>query len=133
MATSATNLLKRFSFPKVPGDQPWSIIDVAGPLSYVQLVPGAVGPPSTPPSGAQRVTAQDFGLQALDFVVAMANPLGLYFGLIVPLGGTLTVPRLFLGDDMEAVLLVWMLIAGGQAAAGTNLSTTRLRLLGIGR
>lgn len=132
MATSATLLLKRYSFPKVPGDQPWSIIDATGPAAYTALVPGTPGPPATPPSGAQRLTADDFGLQALDFVIALGTGNGLYSGVIVPLGGNLTTPVAFAGDDFVAFLLVWKLVATGAQATG-NLSASKMRLLGIGR
>lgn len=119
MATSTTALLKRFSFPKVPGDQPWSIIDVTGPASYVQVTPG------NPPTGGQRVNAQDFGLQALDFVAAMASTSGQLFVNVIPLGV----------GEYNSVLLQWMMSGATpeEAPAAGNLSTTTVRLLAIGR
>lgn len=128
MATSATQLLVRYSFPKVPGDQPWSIIDVTGPTAYTQLFPQ---PPGTPPQGGQMLTAQDFGLQALDFVVAIGTGDGLYVGEIIPLGGNLVIPAVFDGDDFAVFLLVWMQATGGEATG--DLSASKMRLLGIGR
>ena len=65
MATSAAQLLSRFSYPKQPGDQPWSIIEVRGPQSYAQV--------TGMPGGGQQVTAADFGLQSLDFVIPMGT------------------------------------------------------------
>lgn len=133
MATSATVLLNRFSYPKVPGDQPWSQIDVTGPAAYVQMVPSST--PGVPPTGGQEIHAQDFGLQALEFVVAMGSQDGGYWGIIVPLGGSIaTHKELTPGDDFDSVLLVWMdPTTGLQATAGDDLSTSTMRLLGVGR
>lgn len=132
MATSATILLNRFSYPKQPGDQPWSMIDVAGPAAYVEFAPSAS--PGTPPTGGQEIRAQDFGLQSLEFVMAMGSSDGVHSGVIVPLGGSLATHReLTPGDDFLAVALVWMEIATGQQAAAGDLSTSTMRLLGIGR
>ena len=61
-----THLLTRFSFPKQPGDQPWSIIDVNAQDLSVELQRPVV-------FGGQEIFAQDFGLQSLDFVAAMAG------------------------------------------------------------
>src|SRR5215467_8560245 len=80
----AAALLTRYSYPKVPGDQYESIIDVTGPASYTPLVPGTPGPPVTPPTGGQRITAQDFGLLALDLVVSMGSTDGGHYVVVVP-------------------------------------------------
>src|SRR5215471_21711463 len=80
----ATALLTRFSYPKVPGDQPESILDVTGPASYTPVTPGTPGPPITPPTGGQRITAADFGLQSLDFVIAIGSTDGSYSVIVVP-------------------------------------------------
>jgi hypothetical protein len=135
VATSAALLLTRFSYPKVPGDQPWSIIDVTGPASYTEVTPGSPGPPVVAPTGGQEIWAQDFGLQAFDFVVAMGSNDGQYAGVIVPVGGTVTAPGEFTpGGDFESLLLMWMdLSTGLEATAATDLSASFLRLLAIGR
>ena len=72
MATS-TFLLTRYGYPKVPGDNPESIIDVVGPTAYVQLVAGSTGPPIVQPTGGQRIFASAFGLQSLDFEIGRAS------------------------------------------------------------
>ena len=131
----ATALLTRYGYPKVPGDQPESIIDVTGPASYTPLVPGTPGPPVTPPTGGQRITAQDFGLQSLDFVVGMGSTGGGYFAVVVPeLIQPLPSPPLptqLPDGTFAAVLLAWMQVAGGQASG--DLSKSTVRLLAIGR
>lgn len=64
--------MSRFSYPKAPGDQPWSIIDVPGPASYTAIAPG------TPPTGGQTITPQDCGLQSIDWVQSMGSDNGQY-------------------------------------------------------
>lgn len=117
LITPTTNILLRFSYPKVPGDQPWSIIDVRGPVAYQPLVAG------TPATGGQRITARDFGLQALDFVAAMGTSNGMNI-LVIP-------EQLALQSEFEAIRIGWMQLTGGQASG--NLSTFLARLLAIGR
>lgn len=114
----ATQLLLRYSYPKQPGDQPWSIIDVTGPTSYVPLAPG------TPPTGGQVINASDFGLQAIDVVMAQGSSDGRYSGMI---------PSGVIGGDSTTVRLAWVNVAGGQAAAASDLSPLHMRLLAIGR
>jgi hypothetical protein len=133
---SATHLLLRYSYPKVPGDQQWSIIDVAGPTNYTPITQGAPGPPVVPVSGGQQIFAQDFGLQALDLVVAMGSQDGLYIVDVIPVngrpGGPIT--DYAVGSDFNSVLLNWVeLTTVEEAPPATNLSTSRVRLLAIGR
>ena len=132
----AAFLLTRYGYPKVPGDNPESIIDVSGPTAYVQLVAGSAGPPIVQPTGGQRMSASAFGLQSLDFVAAMGTASnGLYFVVVVPDLIQLQPPNLptSLPDGtFGAVRLAWMLFAGGQVAASTNLSTSIIRLFARG-
>src|SRR5215471_15505644 len=126
----ATALLTRFGYPKVPGDQPESIIDVTGPTSYTAVTPGTPGPPVTPPAGGQRITAQDFGLQSLDFVAAMGSTDGRYFVVIIPdLVEPVPNPPLptqLPDGTFSALILAWMQVAGGQASGDLSTSTVRL-------
>ena len=119
MATATTNILLRYNYPKVPGDQPWSITDIHGPTSYTTVTSG------TPPSGGQRITAADFGMGSFDFVVAMASNNGAMSVTVIPEGFAL-------GGSFEAVLLKWM-TASGEVATGTNISSSTVRLMAIGR
>ena len=119
-----SNILLRYSYPKVPGDQPWSMIDVRGPSTYTPFVPTAPGPPIVPQSGGQLIHAQDFGLQALDFVVAMACGDGPYTILVFP-------EKFALQSEFPAVRLAWMNFPTGQASG--NLNQFIIRLLAIGR
>lgn len=136
----ATALLTRFGYPKVPGDQPESIIDVSGPKSYVDVYWG------TPLSsrglgignGGQDIAAQDFGLQSLDFVTAMASTDGKYFVLVVPnLIQPLPNPPLptqLPDGTFSKVTLIWMDVAANQqVGSGTDLSTSTVRLFARGR
>ena len=116
----ATALMSRFSYPKVPGDGFWSIVDVTGPASYTQIA-------GTPPTGGQEVTAADFGLQSLDWVGAMGSDNGQYSVIVMPI-------PFASGAPLGSVLLLWSLAtSGAQAAAGANLSARTVRLLAIGR
>lgn len=123
MATAATTLLKRYSYPKPPGDAMESVIDVQGPTSYVAF---AAGVPPAPSTGGQLVMAKDFGLMGLDFVWDMAATNGLYQVAIVP------DPALLTGEEFTQFRLVW-LTGTGQVTAGTNLSAYSVRLLTRGR
>lgn len=127
----ATALLTRFSYPKVPGDQPESIIDVTGPDTYTPLVPGDLG--ATPPifpTGGQRITAQDFGLQSLEFVTAMGSNDGKMFAIVIPelfiTPPSPPLPTQLPDGTFTAVLLAWMAITGGQASGDLSDSTIRL-------
>lgn len=127
MATSATQLLTRFSYPKQPGDQPWSIIDVTGPLVYTPISG------FNPLSGGQRITAQDFGLQAIDIVVAMGSNDAFASVVAIPLGGTPEVPTMFDGGDFQLFTLMWIELSTGVQVAGGSLSSSVVRLLALGR
>lgn len=139
----ATQLMSRFSYPKVPGDAPWSIIDAIGPTSYTAVLPVVEPPPPPPPddapeaarlisprvapTGGQAITASDFGLQSLDWVGAMGSDSGSYSASVVP--GDFS-----LGAPLDYVLLLWIDVAtGAEVATGTDLSTNVVRLLAIGR
>jgi hypothetical protein len=122
----ATHILIRLSYPKQPGDTPWSIIDVDGPASYVQITPGSPGPPVVQPSGGQPVFPQDFGLQSFHIVLAQQSNDGRYAVSAIPV-------RLEGDDAFNEALLDWIdLATGQQVAAGTNLSRSSVRLLAIG-
>ena len=136
----ATQVMSRFSYPKVPGDTPWSILDATGPASYVAVLPV---PPAAPPvgdepaaeaaaraapTGGQTITAADFGLQSLDWVGAMGSDnTGTYSVSVVP--GDFN-----LGAPLDYVLLLWFDAAtGAESADGADLSGSTVRLLAIGR
>lgn len=135
MASSVT-VMSRFSYPKVPGDQPWSVVDVTGPASYVAVLPAAAPPPpadeegtlpSAAPSGGQTVTAADFGLQSIDWVGAMGSDDGSYNVSVLP--GDFSS-----GSPLDSVVLLWIDAATGlEVTAGTDLSASTVRLLAIGR
>lgn len=124
-------ILTRYGYPKVPGDQPESVIDVSGPASYTPLVAGSPGPPIVPPSGGQVLHAQDFGLHnGLMMVFGMASQDGKYFPLIVPLMVEPTpnppLPTQLPDGSFSTFLLVWMNVAGGQASGDLSQSSMRL-------
>lgn len=114
--------MSRFSYPKVPGDGPWSVVDVAGPTSYVQMAQG------TPPTGGQILTAAGFGLQSLDWVAVIGPSDNYQYSVqVVPL-------PLLPGSPFEAMAVAWSVTAtGAQVANGINLSARTVRMLGIGR
>lgn len=116
-----TTVMSRFGYPKVPGDAPWSVVDVEGPASYAQIVTGAIA------TGGQLLTAGDFGLQSFDWVGAMGSDNGQYSVVAFP-------APFNAGAPMASVRLQWNIAAtGAQAAAAANLSARTVRLLAIGR
>lgn len=120
-AAGSATVLSRYSYPKSPGDERWSVIDVVGPSSYTVVTAG------TPPTGGQVVTASAFGLMSLDCVFEIAGATGVN-GVRV-----LANPYTF-GDSMPAVTLLWIVLAtGAQATAAANLSTQAVRLMAVGR
>jgi len=130
----ATALLTRYSYPKVPGDQPESIIDVTGPNPYTAFVNGSPGPPLVLPTGGQRITAEDFAMKGLDFVAAMPSPDGRYQVRVVPemvSPPPNPQPTQLPDGEFVAVRLVWLDSAGAQASG--NLSTASVRLFARGR
>jgi|SRR5215471_13002155 len=126
----ATALLTRFSYPKVPGDQPESILDVTGPASYTPVTPGTPGPPITPATGGQRITAADFGLQSLEFVVSLGSTDGQYSVIVVPETTepppNPPLPTQLPDGTFSAVLLAWMQLGGAQASGDLSQSAVRL-------
>jgi hypothetical protein len=114
-------VMSRFSYPKVPGDGLWSIVDVTGLASYAVIVIG------TPPTGGQLVTPADCGLQSIDWIQSMGSDNGQYDVTCYPAPFTL-------GNPFAGVRLQWLTAAtGAEAIAATNLSARSVRLLVIGR
>src|SRR5215472_6456806 len=93
-------VMSRFSYPKVPGDGLWSIVDVTGPTSYAVIVVG------TPPGGGQLVTAADCGLISIDWIQSMGSDDGQYDIVCIPAPFTL-------GNPLVAVRLMWLISATG--------------------
>lgn len=114
-------VMSRFSYPKVPGDSLWSIVDMSGPASYTEVSS------ATPPSGGQKLTAADFGLQSIDWIGAMASDDAQYSVYVAP-------APFNSGSPLASALLMWIEAAtGAEVAAGTDLSAHTVRLLAIGR
>jgi hypothetical protein len=112
--------MSRFSYPKVPGDGPWSVVDVTGPASYAAMVPG------TPPTGGQLVTAADCGLTSIHWIQSMGSNNGQYDIVCYPAAFSA-------GNPMASVRLQWVTAAtGAEVIAAVNLSTITVRLLVIG-
>lgn len=124
----AVQILTRFSYPKQPGDSPWSVADITGPTSYVEITPGTLVPP-VPASGGQLISPADFALQSFDIVLGGASSDGKFAVHAIP---DLTPPAPM--DDVFANFrLMWIdLSTGQQATAGQNLGTSSVRLLAIG-
>ena len=131
----ATALLTRYGYPKVPGDQPESIIDVTGPTAYTAITPGSPGPPITPPSGGQPITAADFGMQSLDYVTGQGSQDGLYTVVIIPLMVAVTpappTPTQLPDGTFSRFLLKWVTATGTEASG--DLSQSSVRLFARGR
>jgi len=112
-------ILNRFSYPKQPGDQPWCVADFWGPSNYTPVTPGH------PPTGGQRIAAQDFALVTIDWVLAMGDHTGDYSIVVIP-------ANFEVGNAVDAVLLKWITATGSQVAAGTDLSSFIVRLIASG-
>lgn len=107
------------SYPAVPGNKPFSVLDVAGPTSYVQYVP--------PSTGGQVISARQFGLQSIEVVYAVGrDSTGAYFvnALLSPFNRN---------NASSGVILSWETPVGAQAGAGANLSASVVRLFAIGQ
>ena len=127
----SVHILVRFSYPKQPGDTPWSIADINGPTSYVQIVEESPGPPVVPPSGGQPLFPRDFALESFHILLAQGSADGGYAVQVIPL---LVVDTSNPGGDaFVQALLMWIdLGTGQQVAAGEDLSQFSVRLLAIG-
>jgi hypothetical protein len=112
--------MTRFGYPKVPGDGPWSVVDLTGPASYAVVAGGAN------PTGGQLVTAAECGLQSFDWLQGSGSNTGVYEVIVFPVPFS---P----GNVFSSARLMWITAAtGAQVTAGTNLSTFTVRLLAIG-
>ena len=117
------------NFPKVPGDQPWSVVDIAGPASYVQLVPAA--PIVT---GGQQIDKTVLGLATnVVFAAVLGSDDGTYYAnvFLKPF-----IPGQPTGSGAVAggIVLQWITAAtGAEVSAGVVLSARTLRVLAIGR
>jgi hypothetical protein len=124
-------ILIRYSYPKQPGDTPWSIVDVEGPTSYVQVTAGSAGPPLVRPTGGQPIFPKDFGLQSFHIILQQASQDALYRVDVIPF---LIVDQSNPGGDafIQSVLRWTVIATGAQVAAGVDLSAHSVRLLAIG-
>lgn len=108
-------------YPQARGRKMEAVATLAGPASYVQVVPGAS------PTGGQLVNnlQQLFGFNYVDFVDAQGDGTGTY-----------TVNVIFIGQPAQGVnqfRLQWIVtLTGAEVAAAVNLSTFSVRLLGVG-
>lgn len=120
-AAGTVTVMSRYSYPKSPGDERWSVVDVVGPASYTVVTAGA------PPTGGQVVPASAFGLQSIDAVFALAGTNGT--------NGVRVIANPYnFGDSMANVTLMWIVLAtGAQATAASNMSAQTVRLIAIGR
>ena len=129
------NVLTRLSYPKQPGDQPWSILDIDGAAMAAASPPVTVPPivAGNPVRGGLLVLAQDFGLQELDFVWAMnssdgftANVYPIVIRKIPPTGEA----DLTLGGTFDAVRVEFL---DPDGEPETPERTTLIRLMATGR
>jgi hypothetical protein len=110
------------NFPKVPGDQPWSVVDVAGPSSYT-----AITPADPIVTGGQQLAQSVFGLNTnIVFACSMGSDNGQY---TVNVYHKTFVPG---QPTTGGLVLQWIVAATGAEASG-DLSARTVRLLVIGR
>lgn len=108
-------------YPAIPGDRPWSTIDVTGPVSYTVISA------ATPPTGGQTINASQFSLQTIEFIWATGSDNGQY-AVNVFLG------KFTAGKGASTAKVQWLTAATGAEVAGTtDLSARSVRLFAIGR
>ena len=111
------------NFPKVPGDQPWTVWDHAGPSSYTQVTPGS------PPTGGQVISCAKMGLPTnVVWAQSMGSDDGQYdiVCMLSPFNPGM--------PSATGLILKWVNAATGAEVAGaTDLSGRTVRLMGIGR
>lgn len=117
------------------GDRPYSIIDFAGPASYVQMVPGTANVAGSVPTGGQPIGPSNFGLSAgIEAIITLTlSSSGNYN--VDPV--QLTSYNQGFGNTTWA--LVWTYApgnnvggtAGGQVNAGVALNNEIVRLIAI--
>lgn len=104
------------------GDRPYSIADITGPTSYVQVVTG------TNPSGGQAIDNTTFGLgTGMEGVEPIsASTTGTYEVVAI-------MAPYVAGSSQKTWILRWLVSStGAEANAGTNLSTEQVRLRAFG-
>lgn len=113
----AATVMTGFLYPKPPGDQPWSVVDIQGSASYDSIINA---------NGGQRVTAAQCGLESIDWAMVMGVGVSTMLRVIVSLAGFNK------GSPASGLILQWM-TTSGEVPQGSNLSTLRVRLLAIGQ
>jgi hypothetical protein len=95
-------------YPVSLANRMFGVFDYTGPASYI--------------TGGDQITASDFGMSTIDFVLAAQLSLsGSYqFLVLYPTLGSLNV---------GAVTIAWYLYAGAQVSPGTNLAGEHTHLM----
>lgn len=108
-------------FPAVPGNKPFTIVDIPGPASYTQV--GV----ATPPTGGVTINAADIGLTNIEFFMVLGSDNGQY-------GGEPIIDSTFLGRGAATVrFLAYVLNTGAQVTGATDLSGRTFRVFAFGR
>jgi hypothetical protein len=108
-------------FPQSVGEHMWSVADIAGPASYVQLTTNPVG-------AGFLISAQKLGL-----------PIGIVFAEARPTADGLYIVRVYLspaeaGQMSSGIVTQWIVNSTGvEVAASTNLSGSTTRISAFGR
>lgn len=112
-------------YPDSWGAQRASVNGIAGPSSYVAIVPGTAPAVAT---GGQSINAQQFGLKYFDYVVAGLSDSAVYRVECIP--GT----RSGLGPKgaTTTYTLRWVVVATGAEAGAIDLSAEIVRVLAVG-
>jgi hypothetical protein len=107
-------------YPMSTGNRRMSVLELGGlPSSYTTVTNGS------PPTGGVAITAQQFGLKYLDYVVCASTDDGQYGAEYTPcVQGKLPVK--------SGVLMFYVTNTGAQCTGGTNLSSRTLRLVAYG-
>ena len=116
-------VLTNEQFPCVPGNLPWTVVDIVGPTSYTQVTPGS------PPTGGQAISISALGLPvSVIWAQTMGSDDGTYdvVALLSPFNS--------LAGSQTGIILEWITAATGtQVSGATNLSARTVRVMAIGR
>jgi hypothetical protein len=113
-------------YPTSFGSSRASVMGVAGPTSYTQLVPGTAPAVAT---GGQTIRATDFGLKYFDHVVAGLTDTGIHRVECIPGDRSGSGPK----GACLTYTLRWVVVASGAELAGlqdVHTEIVRVRALG---
>lgn len=114
-------------YPTSFGSSRASVMGVAGPAAYTQIVPGTAPAVAT---GGQTIRASQFGMKYFDYVVAGLTDSGVYRVECIPGDRSGNGPK----GASQTYTLRWVVVATGNEVAATvvDLSAEIVRIFALG-